>query len=187
MKYKIIILFPFETYRIENCFKRFVYKKVYNRVDIRVVFYTIVHRSSLIIHLPISFCFFRQLGHTFASLGISVLQCLHNFVSFLFSFSIIFFPIFLSFLGKYFRTALFWNEIKYASRILLVIAAVVKVLCKHRLWLVAHVKKLPSETLLFMFRTTAIFCESKQNDKPGYVLNGHLSNPAVASRLQRPT
>lgn len=126
MKYKIIILFPFETYRIENCFKRFVYKKVYNRVDIRVVFYTIVHRSSLIIHLPISFCFFRQLGHTFASLGISVLQCLHNFVSFLFSFSIVFFPIFLSFLGKYFRTALFWNEIKYASRILLVIAAVAK-------------------------------------------------------------
>ena len=79
------------------------------------------------------------------------------------------------------------SNIKYASRILLIIAAVVKVLCKHRLWLVAHVKKLPSETLLFMFRTTAIFCESKQNDKPGYVLNGHLSNPAVASRLQRPT
>lgn len=102
MKYKIIILSQFKTYRIENCFKRFVYKKVYNRVDIRVVFYTIVHRSSLIIHLPISFCFFRQLGHTFASLGISVLQCLHNLVSFLFSFSIVFLSIFLSFFQKMF-------------------------------------------------------------------------------------
>ena len=31
------------------------------------------------------------------------------------------------------------NEIKYTSRILLVIAAVAKVSCKHELWLVAHV------------------------------------------------
>ena len=27
----------------------------------------------------------------------------------------------------------------------------------------------------------------KQNDKPGYVVNGHLSSPAVAGRLKRPT
>ena len=27
----------------------------------------------------------------------------------------------------------------------------------------------------------------KQNDKPGYVVNNHLSRPAVASRLKRPT
>lgn len=27
----------------------------------------------------------------------------------------------------------------------------------------------------------------KQNDKPGYVVNGHLSNPAVTNKLQRPT
>ena len=31
------------------------------------------------------------------------------------------------------------NEIKYTSRILLIIAAVAKVSCKHELWLVAHV------------------------------------------------
>ena len=51
MKYKIIILYQFKTYRIENCFKRFVYKNdyfsyfaiVYNRVDIIVVVYTIVN------------------------------------------------------------------------------------------------------------------------------------------------
>ena len=29
--------------------------------------------------------------------------------------------------------------------------------------------------------------ESEQDDKPGYVVNGHLSRPAVASRLERPT
>ena len=33
------------------------------------------------------------------------------------------------------------NEIKYALRILLVIAAVAKVSCKHELWLVARVNK----------------------------------------------
>lgn len=27
----------------------------------------------------------------------------------------------------------------------------------------------------------------KQNDKPGYVVNGHLSSPAVAGRLKQPT
>ena len=27
----------------------------------------------------------------------------------------------------------------------------------------------------------------KQNDKPGYVENNHLSSPAVAGRLKRPT
>ena len=27
----------------------------------------------------------------------------------------------------------------------------------------------------------------KQNGKPGYVVNDHLSRPAVASRFQRPT
>lgn len=27
----------------------------------------------------------------------------------------------------------------------------------------------------------------KQDDKPGYVLNNHLSSTAVASRVQRPT
>ena len=41
------------------------------------------------------------------------------------------------------------NKIKYASRILLVIAAVAKVSCKHELWLVARVNcSVPS--LLFL-------------------------------------
>ena len=31
-----------------------------------------------------------------------------------------------------------------------------------------------------------LFCD-KQNDKPGYVVNNHLSSPAVAGRLKRPT
>lgn len=51
MKYKIIILSQFKTHRIENCFKRFVYKNdyfscftiVYKRVDIIVVVYTFVN------------------------------------------------------------------------------------------------------------------------------------------------
>ncbi len=29
--------------------------------------------------------------------------------------------------------------------------------------------------------------DHKQDDKPGYVVDGHLSRPAVASRLKRPT
>ena len=35
------------------------------------------------------------------------------------------------------------NETKHASRVSLVIAAVAKASCKHRLWLVARVKKRP--------------------------------------------
>ena len=34
---------------------------------------------------------------------------------------------------------LLYNEIKYASQILLVIAAISKISCKHELWLVARV------------------------------------------------
>ena len=30
-------------------------------------------------------------------------------------------------------------------------------------------------------------CYSKQNDKPGYVVNVHLSRPTVANRFKRPT
>lgn len=36
------------------------------------------------------------------------------------------------------------------------------------------------------FFTFSVFCV-QQNCKPGYVENNHLSNSAVANRLQRPT
>ena len=30
-------------------------------------------------------------------------------------------------------------------------------------------------------------CSGKQDDKPGYVVDGHLSRPAVAGGLKQPT
>ena len=41
--------------------------------------------------------------------------------------------------------------------------------------------------LFYMFTFLSFIFVDKQNDKPGYVENNHLSSPAVAGRLKRPT
>ena len=38
-----------------------------------------------------------------------------------------------------------------------------------------------------LFKISQLKIKSKQNDKPGYVVDVHLSSSVVASRLKRPT
>ena len=46
----------------------------------------------------------------------------------------------------------------------------------------------PADTVcLCIYGIVCVYTESEPDDKPGYVVNGHLSDPAVAGRLKRPT